>query len=153
MFVNSNVISCNSAAFPSLHHDPKLKTSLQSQQLRPRISFRKTSSSFSAFCKPHNHTSSILAFQKKRLTQICHCILTSQDSEDAVAEKRDSSEAGLGGGGNDGDGRDWATSILLLVLWGALMYYVFNLTPNQTPVLQNHDFCHFYVGAFFGYFL
>ncbi|KAG7989902.1 hypothetical protein I3843_03G260800 [Carya illinoinensis] len=134
MFANSNVISCNSAAFPSLNlHDPKLKTSLQSQQLRPRISFRKTGSNFSAFCQPHNHTSSILASQKKGPTQICHCTLTSQNSEDAVVEKRDSSEGGLGGGGNDGEGRDWTTSILLLVLWGALMYYVFNLTPNQTP--------------------
>ncbi|KAJ0111347.1 hypothetical protein Patl1_01806 [Pistacia atlantica] len=31
------------------------------------------------------------------------------------------------------EGRDWTTSILLFVLWGGLMYYVFNLSPNQTP--------------------
>lgn len=32
------------------------------------------------------------------------------------------------------EGRDWTTSILLFVLWGVLIYYVFNLSPNQTPV-------------------
>ncbi|KAL5704011.1 hypothetical protein ACHQM5_022491 [Ranunculus cassubicifolius] len=30
-------------------------------------------------------------------------------------------------------GRDWSTSILLFLLWAGLMYYVFQLTPNQTP--------------------
>jgi hypothetical protein len=136
MFVNANIISCNFSTFPSLTlKDPELKTLLHSHNLKPRISFLKETSKFSAFLKPQNHRSSILAFQKKGLTQICHCSLTSQTSEDPVVEKKDPLEGGVGGGGNGGEGGDWTTSILLLVLWGALMYYVFNLAPNQTPVL------------------
>ena len=38
--------------------------------------------------------------------------------------------------------RDWTTSILLFVLWGVLIYYVFNLAPDQTPVLI--DPCFFF---------
>lgn len=142
MFVNANIISCNFSTFPSLTlKDPELKTSLQSHNLKPRISFLKETSKFSSFLKPQNHRSSILAFQKKGLTQICHCSLTSQKSEVPVVEKRDPLDGGVGGGGNGGnggnggEGRDWTTSFLLLGLWGALLYYVFNLTPNQTPVL------------------
>eukprot|EP01018_Ginkgo_biloba_P024619 Gb_40012 [translate_table: standard] len=32
-----------------------------------------------------------------------------------------------------GSGVDWITSILLFVFWAALLYYVFFLSPNQTP--------------------
>ncbi|MQM18465.1 hypothetical protein Taro_051458, partial [Colocasia esculenta] len=38
----------------------------------------------------------------------------------------------VNGGGGDG-GEDWTTSVLLFVLWAGLMYYVFQLTPDQTP--------------------
>ncbi|XP_030966728.1 uncharacterized protein LOC115987341 [Quercus lobata] len=134
MFANANIISCNFSSFTSSTlNGPKLRTSLQSQNLKPRISFLKTTSKFSAFLKPHNHTSSILEFQRKGLVQICHGNLTNQNSEDPAVEKGDSLEGGVGGSGNGGEGWNWSTSILLLVLWGALMYYVFNLTPNQTP--------------------
>ncbi|KAE8075497.1 hypothetical protein FH972_014210 [Carpinus fangiana] len=143
MFVNANIISCNFSTSPSLTlnlKDPELKKSLQSHNLKPRIPFLKETSKFSAFLKPQNHRSSTLAFQKKGLAQICHFSLTRQKSEDPVVEKRDPLEGGVGGngrnggnGGNGGEGRDWTTSILLLVLWGALLYYVFNLSPNQTP--------------------
>ena len=133
MLANANIISCNFSSFTSSTlNDPKLRTSLQSQNLKPRISFLKTTLKFSAFLKPHNHTSSILEFQRKGLVQICHGNLTNQSSEDPAVEKGDSLE---GGSGNGGEGWNWSTSIFLLVLWGALMYYVFNLAPNQTPVL------------------
>lgn len=136
MFINGNIISCNSSTLPALSvHGPKLRTSLESQNLKPRVSCLKTISNSSPFFKPQNRRCSILAFQEKGRRQICHSIVTSQNSEDATEDKGDSLEGGLGGGGNGGQGRDWTTSILLLVLWGALMYYVFNLTPNQTPVL------------------
>ncbi|KAL0008775.1 hypothetical protein SO802_010277 [Lithocarpus litseifolius] len=134
MLANANIISCNFSSFTSSTlNDPKLRTSLQSQNLKPRISFLKTTLKFSAFLKPHNHTSSILEFQRKGLVQICHGNLINQDSEDPAVEKGDSLEGGVGGSGNGGEGWNWSTSILILVLWGALMYYVFNLTPNQTP--------------------
>lgn len=136
MLANANIISCNFSSFTSSTlNDPKLRTSLQSQNLKPRISFLKPTLKFSAFLKPHNHTSSILEFQRKGLVQICHGNLTNQNSEDPAVEKGDSLEGGVGGSGNGGEGWNWSTSILLLVLWGALMYYIFNLAPNQTPVL------------------
>ncbi|QCD98783.1 hypothetical protein DEO72_LG7g60 [Vigna unguiculata] len=52
--------------------------------------------------------------QKKSGVQICHSF------------KKESEV-----GGNDE--RDWTTSFLLFLLWAALIYYVFFLTPNQTP--------------------
>ncbi|KAF2292475.1 hypothetical protein GH714_023249 [Hevea brasiliensis] len=64
-------------------------------------------------------------FQKKGLLQVCHSVLDSKDSEkEPILESETNDEK---------EGRDWTTSILLFVLWGALMYYVFNLAPNQTP--------------------
>ncbi|KAM7264585.1 hypothetical protein ACFE04_002268 [Oxalis oulophora] len=36
-------------------------------------------------------------------------------------------------GQGKGQGGDWTSSIFLFLLWGALIYYVFNLSPNQTP--------------------
>lgn len=47
-------------------------------------------------------------------------------------ELLDDGETGGGGGGEDG--RDWTTSFLLFTFWAGLMYYVFFLAPNQTPV-------------------
>ena len=142
MLANANIISCNFSSFTSSTlNDPKLRTSLQSQNLKPRISFLKTTLKFSAFLKPHNHTSSILEFQRKGLVQICHGNLTNQTSEDPAVEKGDSLE---GGSGNGGEGWNWSTSIFLLVLWGALMYYVFNLAPNQTPVLLKKKMIFFF---------
>ncbi|CAJ1947658.1 unnamed protein product [Sphenostylis stenocarpa] len=55
------------------------------------------------------------SFQKKGGVQICRSL---------------KKESEVGGNGN---GRDWTTSILLFLLWAALIYYVFFLTPNQTP--------------------
>ncbi|KAK6919201.1 hypothetical protein RJ641_015105 [Dillenia turbinata] len=65
---------------------------------------------------------------KKGFLQICH-----SSSETQKSEKADGSGNGAGGGSRGGEGREWATSFLLFVLWAALVYYVFNLTPNQTP--------------------
>ncbi|PIA28830.1 hypothetical protein AQUCO_06600034v1 [Aquilegia coerulea] len=54
--------------------------------------------------------------------QVCHNSLNSQN--DVPPPKQPEST---------GTGRDWTTSILLSILFAALMYYVFFLTPNQTP--------------------
>ncbi|KAJ0988214.1 hypothetical protein J5N97_006570 [Dioscorea zingiberensis] len=35
-------------------------------------------------------------------------------------------------------GNDWTTSVLLFGFWAGLMYYVFQLTPNQTPVRDEY---------------
>lgn len=55
-----------------------------------------------------------------------------QNREDPSSKSGVDEEEKLGG--NEENGGDWTTSILLLGLWGVLMFYVFNLTPNQTPV-------------------
>ncbi|KAH0448065.1 hypothetical protein IEQ34_021865 [Dendrobium chrysotoxum] len=36
-------------------------------------------------------------------------------------------------GDGDGRGNNWTTSVLLFGLWAGLMYYVFRLSPDQTP--------------------
>jgi hypothetical protein len=62
-----------------------------------------------------------------------------------AAEERDKEEikkqlakAQIGGGGGGGGGggqlSDWSTSVLLFGIYAGLMYYVFQLAPNQTPV-------------------
>ncbi|XP_047047215.1 uncharacterized protein LOC124652235 [Lolium rigidum] len=60
-----------------------------------------------------------------------------------AAEERDKEEikkqlakAQIGGGGGGGGGgqlSDWSTSVLLFGIYAGLMYYVFQLAPNQTP--------------------
>ncbi|CAL5390831.1 unnamed protein product [Camellia sinensis] len=63
----------------------------------------------------------------------------SQNPQNPDLEREDSLTSELGGHGGrtssspGGDGGDWTTSFLLFLLWGGLMYYIFNLTPNQTP--------------------
>ena len=63
--------------------------------------------------------------------QICKSSLDTDKSQigdlDKQEDKMKDENNGGGGGGNP-------TSFLILVLWGGLMYYVFNLAPNQTPV-------------------
>lgn len=128
---NANLISCNYiSTFPSLPlKNPYSKTSLQTQNLKPRISHSKTALKVSTFWGAHNGKASIFTFHKGHL-QICQSTLNSQKPEDPVLNEGDSliSE-------NGADEKNWTTSILLFVLWGVLLYYVFNLSPNQTPVM------------------
>lgn len=61
--------------------------------------------------------------------QICKSSLDTEKPKKGDLEKQEDkmkSENGGGGGGG-------TTSFLIFVLWGGLMYYVFNLAPNQTP--------------------
>ncbi|KAK2986448.1 hypothetical protein RJ640_011886 [Escallonia rubra] len=81
------------------------------------------------------------AFHKKGHPQNCRSSLNTQNSQEPVLDKEAPLEAelgenGNGGGGGEEEGRDWTTSFLLFVLWGGLLYYVFNLTPNQTPSMD-----------------
>jgi hypothetical protein len=39
--------------------------------------------------------------------------------------------AASGGGGSLSD---WSTSVLLFGVWAGILYYLFQLAPNQTPV-------------------
>lgn len=106
----------NSRTSLQLHNPPALIR--VSPQRTPIIA---SSGCFGCFVKPLDvrTKTSLGAFFKKRkgCAHICHSL-------------KEESEVG----GNGNNGRDWTTSILLFLLWAALMYYVFFLTPNQTPV-------------------
>lgn len=128
MVANANLISCNFSALPLKNQN--LKTSLQphNSQLRVLPYRIAIASGFLSCFKPFDvktKTQSAAVHRKGRL-HICHSSLNERNLEKE-------SEVG-GGNGNGGQGRNWTTSILLFLLWAALMYYVFFLTPNQTPV-------------------
>ncbi|KAJ9169915.1 hypothetical protein P3X46_018058 [Hevea brasiliensis] len=127
MIANSSLISSNFSSLPL--KNPRPRAHLQAQTPNPRLlslrPSRGTALKISNFLKPHTCKTSSFPFQKKGLLQVCHSVLDSKDSEkEPILESETNDEK---------EGRDWTTSILLFVLWGALMYYVFNLAPNQTP--------------------
>ncbi|XP_009588490.1 uncharacterized protein [Nicotiana tomentosiformis] len=80
----------------------------------------------------------ISVFGKKGRLYICHSSLNFQNQEDPIMEKDTDVSNEVSGGSNNGasggDQWDWTTSFLLFGLWGGLMYYVFFLAPNQTPL-------------------
>ncbi|GAB4825315.1 hypothetical protein Ancab_008187 [Ancistrocladus abbreviatus] len=83
-----------------------------------------------------NHKSPILPGVRRGVPQICNSSKSTPSLDDPDVEKEASVEKGInnsGGSGMGEGGRDWTTSILLFLLWSALLYYVFNLSPNQTP--------------------
>lgn len=140
MITNANLISCNFLS-PSLplrisklgiaHQTPTRNP----QKLRSQtIPFKRSISVCPSFNIRRDSSSS-----KMGLLQKWRSASGSQTAGDPVGEKaspveseRDGSDGS--GGGNGGEGRDWTTSILLFVFWAGLMFYVFNLAPNQTPV-------------------
>ncbi|KAK9285022.1 hypothetical protein L1049_024204 [Liquidambar formosana] len=128
MLANSSVISCNFSISSLPLKTPNLRTLFQSP---PKTQNPNRTISFLRPCKCA--TPIFLSRKKKGLLRICQSSLNSQNSEDPVSEKRNSGGSEVAGNGGDGDGGDWITSVLLFVLWGSLIYYVFNLAPNQTP--------------------
>ncbi|WVZ88318.1 hypothetical protein U9M48_034853 [Paspalum notatum var. saurae] len=63
---------------------------------------------------------------------------SAQEQEDnkkseAVAAAAARIAAAGGGGGGGGRLSDWTTSVLLFGVWAGILYYVFQLAPNQTP--------------------
>ncbi|GMP53225.1 hypothetical protein CsSME_00018754 [Camellia sinensis var. sinensis] len=134
MTTTASLISCNFSFFP-LKNTPKFRISPQNPN--SKTPFLRTSSSFHGPTISHSH-------RKKGLLQICLSSMNTQNSQNPQnpdLEREDSLASELGGHGGrtssspGGDGGDWTTSFLLFLLWGGLMYYIFNLTPNQTPVL------------------
>ncbi|XP_044503138.1 uncharacterized protein LOC123223815 isoform X3 [Mangifera indica] len=136
MLANTYLISSNFTALP--HTTAKLKPSPHTHKFNSvSFSLPKTTatSRFSLLLKPHNKLkASLFQFHKRVLLQRCHSILDSKnldEEENPVLDDMESSV--LESKVNVQGGRDWTTSIFLFVLWGGLMYYVFNLSPNQTP--------------------
>ncbi|XP_077237627.1 uncharacterized protein LOC143879241 [Tasmannia lanceolata] len=133
MRTNSNLISCN---FPSLPSPPKTlnpTTSIPSlpRTLIPKIPFltpTKTLNPKTPF-KPCSLPSAFPTSSRRSLLYVCQSSLNEQNSEDPVSKEGANVENKVG----NGNGGDWTTSILLFAFWAAILYYVFMLTPNQTP--------------------
>ncbi|KAK6238709.1 hypothetical protein QUC31_004178 [Theobroma cacao] len=123
MLASTNLICCNFSHLPQ--DSTKLKTSIQARNLSQQslLLLKRTS----VFVKPHSRQALTFPFHRKGVLQICRSTLNTQNSEEETSQDKGSSVD------NGKEGRDWTTSILLFVLYGALMYYVFNLTPDQTP--------------------
>lgn len=120
MLASTTLISCNFSALPFL--------SLKTRNPNSRISFIRTPNPNPPILSKPKHP--ISTFQKRGGLQICQSSFNTQNPEDPAAEKGAKLESENGDGG---DGGDWTTSALLFVLWVGLIYYVFNLTPDQTP--------------------
>ncbi|KAJ7964676.1 Cardiolipin synthase N-terminal [Quillaja saponaria] len=138
MSAKANLISCNFSTCPSLTHGKtSLQFRIQTQKPEPRISPYKITSGVSVFSEPRILKTLKSPFQRKGRLQICRSTLKTRTLEEKdLGEGGSSKSGGVGdgnGGGGGGGGGDWTTSIVLFVFWGALMYYVFFLTPNQTP--------------------
>ncbi|WJX33208.1 hypothetical protein P8452_21438 [Trifolium repens] len=107
-----NLLSCN---FPTLI----TKKSIQPHKttFTSKCCFRQLTSSFKPVLlnKPHFATS----FPRKASIIICK-----DSNKDSQVKPLEQEEEGK---------RDWTTSILLFLLWAALIYYVSFLSPNQTP--------------------
>lgn len=97
----------------------EISSSLQTQVLNAHMSqFSKRRSVF---------VSGILTL-KRRYGEACiRCSPVGEDKQQTSAEGENSLR-------KDGDGADWTTSVLLFVFWAGVMYYVFQLAPDQTPV-------------------
>ncbi|KAJ6674536.1 hypothetical protein OIU85_010780 [Salix viminalis] len=119
------IISCNFSCLP-LKVNPKPK-SLRKTHITFLL-FSNTSTRKSLNISDSAKPLHIYNNNKKGVLQTCYSTLNSDNEspDDQVLEKDDT------GGGKEG-GRDWTTSILLFVFWGGIIYYVFNLTPDQTP--------------------
>ncbi|XVF21173.1 hypothetical protein REPUB_Repub12eG0067900 [Reevesia pubescens] len=128
MLASTNLICCNFSYYLPQNSSSKFKTSIQARNLSQQsLLFSKSTSKSSVFLKPHNHMALTFPFQRKGGLQICRSTLNTQNSEEEAGQDKGSSVT-IGK-----EERDWTTSILLFVLWAALLYYVFNLAPNQTP--------------------
>ena len=143
MLATTNLICCNFSYLPQ-NSSSEFRTSIQARIFSQQsLLLSKRTSKFSVLLKPQNQKALTFSFQQKGVLQICQNNLNTQNSEEETGQGKVSSV-------NNGEeeGRDWTTSILLFVLWSALMYYVFNLTPDQTPLFSKSNFF-FSVNAFF----
>jgi hypothetical protein len=113
------ILSCSYPSFPKPNKSPSLIRQAR-VPLHPKI-LDPHRCSFAACCLGHIKRSSI---KSSRL-------------DTQIEVKEEEVKVSDGGGGDGGDGNnwsDWVTSGLLFGLWAGLMYYVFQLAPNQTPV-------------------
>lgn len=138
MLANTNLISCNFSCFLLKIHNPKIPSQHSvklNDSIIPSLSF--VPSIFQYNNNFNDFISETITMKKRNLQLQKFCFYSSLDTDrnpqEPAFENEDYVEEEVGGGGS-GPGRDWTTSFLLFGLWAGLMYYVFFLAPNQTPV-------------------
>lgn len=160
MLANGSLISCNFSSFPLKIHNPKspfqnptkLRNSIFPSVVILGKNFQYNRSVDHAISKTITSRRRQFQLQKWR----CYSSLnTDRNPQESVLGDGDYLEEEVGsGGGGDGNGsedeRDWTTSFLLFGLWAGLMFYIFFLAPNQTPVLIYSCVCvYIYISFFF----
>lgn len=124
MLESINLISCNFSRLPLILLKPSRPHQSLKESPKTLLLLQSRASSSSPFLKSdtilhHNHR--FLKYERKdTFFHICKSSLNNPEEP----EKTQIQE----------EGRDWSSSILLFALWGALLYYCFNLAPDQTPV-------------------
>ncbi|XP_017697113.2 uncharacterized protein LOC103702387 isoform X2 [Phoenix dactylifera] len=114
------ILSCH-YPLPSLHHPQKLfhrtHSILKPKTLNPGTGLRLS--------HPFSSVGS------RGLLQVCRDSTERKNFGGSFLDEKGPTVERSGDGG--GSGNDWTTSVLLFGLWAGLMYYVFQLAPNQTP--------------------
>ncbi|KAF9590500.1 hypothetical protein IFM89_035607 [Coptis chinensis] len=127
MFPSSSLISGNFSS-------PKFSIRVPCEPLpKPKVtSFLKVSLKL---CNGLSVSTSTLSTKWKinGVLRICHNSLNTENPKETLPEEEPIVPSVENNSNKLGTERDWTTSILLFALWTGLMYYVFVLTPNQTP--------------------
>ncbi|CAN4110130.1 unnamed protein product [Withania somnifera] len=136
MLANSSLISSNFSTLLVFLRSQKVATTV-SYPNTAKIKNPKTQFFKNSIYRCNFVNTKISGFRQKGSLYVCQNSFNLQNQEDpSIVKDVDSSmeENELGGGDNNGDQWDWITSFLLFGLWSGLMYYVFFLAPNQTPL-------------------
>lgn len=130
MLYTSSVISCNLSplSFQSCSPVPHQRLGQVS-----KIAFPKAPTKLSAVIQTYKYGIALKSLHTRPLLKFSSSFFNTRNLKAQAVKREEPLEKAV-----DGDSREqgggWTTSILLFALWAALMYYVFNLTPNQTPV-------------------
>lgn len=124
MLESINLISCNFSRFPHL------KPSRKAQSLRQPLNLTLVQSRAPRILLGNNRWQFTKHEKKKGLFHFHVCRSSLNNPDPDKTEIQD-------------EGRDWTSSVLLFALWGALLYYCFNLAPDQTPVSNSSLFLNF----------
>ncbi|KAL6554464.1 hypothetical protein OROMI_020137 [Orobanche minor] len=132
MIASNNILSCNFTHPPLKSLSSPANPSLSPPKSLISLSVKSNCSLRLPKISPY------LLKQKKGRLQILSCSSfnnqTPQDPPLVSSSSEEEDELIAGCGKNNGEGRGWTTSFLLFAFWDGLMYYVFVLAPNQTPV-------------------
>ncbi|KAL1192030.1 hypothetical protein V5N11_025807 [Cardamine amara subsp. amara] len=113
MLESINLISCNFTRLPPLKPSRPIQTLRESRNL-----LLLQSRASSPFLKSNRFLCFPKYERKDTFFHVCKSSLNNPDPEKTQIQD---------------ESRGWTSSILLFALWAALLYYCFNLAPDQTP--------------------